>query len=270
MPRVEAFQVNKVCVKKKLFARPVFLAMNLAAFPLIALWTLLGVILFPLGFGLWKVVTGWSPGRIMRHFIWIYGRGWMVIMSPFVRFRREGFPRGWNPGPGILVINHLSFFDTYCMALLPLFDVAFAVRAWPFRMFWYSYFMRLAEYLNVESWEWEEISRSGRRILEEGGSVLFFPEGHRSRDGQLQHFYSGAFRLAVETGRPVVPLCITGTDTLLPPGRFWLRPAAVTLRALEPVDPGDFPGPEGHVRMRKKVKEMIARNLAEMRLGQEG
>ena len=55
------------------------------------------------------------------------------------------------------------------------------------------------------------------------------PEAHRSRNGKLGRFYSGAFKVAVETGVPVVPLCITGTDEMLPPGRWWLRPARVCL-----------------------------------------
>jgi 1-acyl-sn-glycerol-3-phosphate acyltransferase len=266
---VTAFEADNKVVKPKPLARLTAIAMNLTVYPLVALLTLAGILFFLPGLGIWKVVTRWSTGRIVRHFIWFYGRGWIAIMSPFVRFRRQGLSRE-TPGPSILVINHLSFFDTYCMALLPVSDIAFAVRAWPFRMIWYGYFMRLAEYLNVESGEWQEISRSAEGIFARGGSVLFFPEGHRSRDGELQHFYSGAFRLAIETGRPVVPLCITGTETLLPPGRFWLRPAAVTLRVLEPVDPAGFPGPDGHARLRKEVKALIAANLEQMRRGEGG
>ena len=65
--------------------------MNIVAYPAIIAWTLAGIIFFPFGFPLWKVLTGWEGDRIMRHFVWIYGRGWLCIMLPFVRFRREGF-----------------------------------------------------------------------------------------------------------------------------------------------------------------------------------
>lgn len=239
--------------------------MNLTVYPLTVLWTLLGIMLFPFLFLLWKGITRWEAGRIMRHFVWIYGRVWMVIMAPFVRFRREGFDRMDAKTPCLLVVNHLSFFDTYCMALLPFFDITFGVRSWPFRMLWYGGFMRLAGYLDMESSGWEAIVRAGRKIFAKGGALLVFPEGHRSRDGQLQRFYSGAFRLSVETGVPLVPLCISGTDTLLPPGRRWLQPAVVTLRALDPVDPAEFPGSTGHVQMRKFVKKAMAANLTQMR-----
>jgi 1-acyl-sn-glycerol-3-phosphate acyltransferase len=236
--------------------------MTLVVYPLLAAWTLVGILIFPVGFLIWKVATRWSSGRIMRCFVWIYGRGWMVLVSPFVRFRREGFRGEKIRGPAILVVNHLSFFDTYCMAILPFSDVTFAVRSWPFRMFWYAGFMRLAGYLDVESMNWEENLAASRRVLEKDGFLLFFPEGHRSRDGRLQRFYSGAFRLSRELDCPVIPLCLTGTDRLLPPGRLWLRPARITLRVLPPVKPTAF---ANHGEMRRLVGAQMRENIEMMR-----
>ena len=93
---------------------------------------------------------------------------------------------------------------------------------------------------------------------------MFFPEGHRSRTGRLQRFYSGAFKLAVETDTKIVPLCIAGTDELLPAGRWWLKPARVTLRALKPVKPAAFTGPSAHRAIQKVVKHILAQNLIEI------
>lgn len=246
---------------------PAAVLMNLIVYPLLVLWTLIGILCFPLGFILWKLTSGWDSGRIMRHFIWIYGRGWLLIMRPFVRFRREGFENLKIDKPCILVVNHLSFFDTYCMGLLPLHDITFAVRAWPFRMLWYGWFMRLAGYLDVESSEWNGILRSAADLVAKGGHLLFFPEGHRSRSGKLQHFHSGAFRLAADLDVRLIPLCIRGTDTLLPPGRFWLQPAEITLRALPPVEGKAYSGSEGARELRKLVKGRMTDNLAQMRGG---
>ena len=97
--------------------------------------------------------------------------------------------------------------------------------------------------------------------------MLFFPEAHRSRNGKLGRFYSGAFKVSVETGVPIVPLCITGTDEMLPPGKWWLKPAKVCLKALPPVDPSGFPDPSGHMDMRKFVKSVIAESLYQARKG---
>lgn len=241
--------------------------MNLWVYPLLIIWTVVGLLLAPVGFLLWRRLGDWSVARIARYFIWIYGRGWMLIVAPFVRFKREGFGREYRQRtPCIYVINHLSFFDTYCMALQPVSNIAFAVRAWPFRkLFWYTAFMRLARYLDVEADGFDVSVELARSITAAGGSILFFPEGHRSRDGELQRFYSGAFLLALKLDLPLVPLCITGTDTLLPPGTFRLRPTQVRMAALPAVDPADFSGDEAHLEMRKQVKKMMALKLKEMR-----
>jgi len=244
---------------------PLLVLMNLWCYSLLLLWTLVGILVFPFAFAVCLLFTRRSADRLVRWFIWLYGRGWMLLMRTFVRFRCEQLEQIEVGKPYLFVINHLSFFDTYCMAMLPVHDVTFAVRSWPFRMFWYSGFMRLARYLDVEGSSWDETLSNCRCAFVAGGTVLFFPEGHRSRDGQLQRFYSGAFKAAISTGVPLIPLCIDGTDRLLPPGRKLLRPCRITLRALAPIDTSDFTGVDAHLRLRKLVKEQMTTALAEMR-----
>lgn len=239
--------------------------MNLWCYPLLVLWTVSGLLISPFAFVLCRLFLGWPADRIARWFIWIYGRVWLAFMRPFVRFSREQLDLIELNQPYLFVVNHLSFFDTYCMALLPVHDVTFAVRSWPFRIFWYRGFMRLARYLDVEGSSWGEILNSSKRAFAAQGTVLFFPEGHRSRDGQLQRFYSGGFKVAVEAGVPLIPLCIDGTNQLLPPGRKLFRPCQVKLRALEPIDTSLYSDADGHSRLRKLVKKRMTSALAEMR-----
>ncbi len=243
--------------------------MNLWGYPLLILWTLFGILIFPLIFVLGRLFLRWPADRLTRWFIWLYGHGWFLLMSPFVRFDRSQMELIDVGKPYVFVVNHFSFFDTFCMALLPVHDIIFAVRSWPFRMFWYGSFMRLARYLDVEVDRWEDILDSCKRAFSVNGSVLFFPEGHRSRDGQLQRFYSGGFKVAIAAGVPIIPLCINGTDSLLPPGRKWMHPCRIRLKVLEPIDTRNFSAEDGHVQLRKLVKSRMALSLAEMR-GEEG
>lgn len=241
------------------------LLMNLWCYGLLLLWTLFGILTFPVAFGFGLLLLRWSPAKLARWFIWLYGRGWLLLMSPFVCFGREQMELIASDKPCLFVVNHLSFFDTYCMALLPVHDITFAVRSWPFRMFWYSGFMRLARYLDVEGSSWDETLRNTEQTFAAGGAVLFFPEGHRSRDGELQRFYSGGFKVAINAGVPLVPLCIDGTGQLLPPGRKLFRPCRIRLRALEPIDTCAFKDDDGPSRLRKLVKSRMTATLAEMR-----
>ena len=86
-----------------------------------------------------------------------------------------------------------------------------------------------------------------------------------TRDLIILRFYSGAFKTAISAGVPLVPLCIDGTDQLLPPGRKLLRPCHIRLRALEPIDTCDFVDKNGHLRLRKLVKGRMAAELENMR-----
>ena len=244
----------------------IILLMNLTALPLMLIWTAVGIFLFPMLFLILKAATRWNAEQITRRLIWVYGRGWLAIMLPFIRTELIGIKQDKIKPPCIYVANHLSFFDIYCLAVLPSFNVSIAIRNWPFKMYWYGPFMHMAGYLNIEKMSWEKFSRAAARILSKGGALLFFPEGHRSRDGQLQRFYSGAFRLAAKTGVKIVPLCIQGTNEVLPPGRWWLKPAKVTIKALDPVYPKSYTEPAVHRLIRKNVKHMMIQSLSEMDL----
>jgi 1-acyl-sn-glycerol-3-phosphate acyltransferase len=75
------------------------------------------------------------------------------------------------------------------------------------------------------------------RLLAAGRDVIVFPEGTRSRDGRTGDFHRGAARLAAAAGVPLVPVGISGTRTLLPPGGVGRRPrrTAVIVRIGTPV-----------------------------------
>ncbi|WP_321491749.1 lysophospholipid acyltransferase family protein [uncultured Desulfobacter sp.] len=238
--------------------------MNLFLGVVMVIWTITGMIIFPAFVLYFKLFKDRSAQWTTRWAIWVYGHVWQFFTRFFVVFE----PFRYNPdqfaGPGIIVVNHRSFFDTYCMNMLPVCDVCFAVRNWPFRIPVYNIFMGLARYLNIEKFPWQKSLAIAQETFDRGGVVLFFPEGHRSRDKQLTRYYSGAFKMAVETNVPVIPVCITGTQELLPPGRYYMKPARIKMTALAPVYPDAFTGELGHQEMKKKVKQMMAEQLAAM------
>lgn len=76
-----------------------------------------------------------------------------------------------------------------------------------------------------------------KRVLAEGMHMCIYPEGTRNKTGQpLKSFYDGAFRLAVDTGTPIIPAIIRGTGKVLPPNKFFfLWPHKLSMTFLEPI-----------------------------------
>lgn len=240
--------------------------MNLWVYPAIAALTFIMSMASPLLILTWKIATRWPIRKCTRHLIWIYGKIWLAIISPFVKTIPQQMQNVPTDQPCIMVINHYSFFDTFFMGALPIYDVNLTLRSWPFKMLWYTLFMRIAGYLDLESSQWDEVLTTCNREFSGNASLLFFPEGHRSRDGRMQRFHSGAFKVAVDTDTPIVPLCIIGTDVLLPPRHKALMPATVKLRALPPVFPKDFAHHERpHAAMRKAIKADMETAVQAMR-----
>jgi 1-acyl-sn-glycerol-3-phosphate acyltransferase len=99
-----------------------------------------------------------------------------------------------------------------------------------------------------------------RRYLENGMSVMIFPEGTRSEDGKLLPFKPGAFKLAVAAGVPLLPIAVSGSARGLPKGSYWVRPAKITIRILEPVPTAGLKGRDVR-RLRDDVTGRIARAL---------
>ncbi len=77
--------------------------------------------------------------------------------------------------------------------------------------------------------------RKVRALLQAGISVLFFPEGTRSQDGRLLPFKPGAFAVAVETDRPVVPVTINGGADILPSGSWKVRSGRMSVVFSPPI-----------------------------------
>ncbi len=197
-----------------------------------------------------------------RLVIWAYGHYWSRILRLCQKVTLEGLEH--VPDTACLVAaNHQSFFDPYCFGLLPMENITFAVRSWPFRIPFYAPLMYKAGYLNAETLGAEEFLLGGEKLLRSGAFLAVFPEGTRSRDGSLGRFRAGAFELSARCDIPVVPMCISGTGTMLPPGSFVIRPAYVRITLLPPVSAPAGPDGRPDARaLRKLVKEMIASCLA--------
>lgn len=216
----------------------------------------------PLLYAYFRACAGMLPGRAMREIIWVYGRGWSLIFRFFTPTEFTGKDRD-PPHPAIFVLNHQSFFDAYFMGAFNVPDVVFVVRSWPFRIPFYGFFMRGAGYIDAEAMSAGEFVAACGKLLQNGTSVAVFPEGTRSFTREMGRFRSGAFVLSLETGVPIVPICLAGTGVFLRRGEFLPRKTTVRVCVLDPLFPEDYEpyGNGAHRMLRRETKARLQNAL---------
>ncbi len=126
-------------------------------------------------------------------------------------------------GPKILVANHPSTIDPVLMTLLVPERVSILIAARVFKVPYFGKSMRLAGHIEVPCGNGKKAIEDGLRALEAGRTIGVFPEGVISpADGGLAKAHTGAARLALASGVPVVPVGIA-----LEQSRLWRRPTAI-------------------------------------------
>jgi glycerol-3-phosphate dehydrogenase (NAD(P)+) len=153
------------------------------------------------------------------------------------RIGREHLPRS---GPLLLASNHRSFLDPFVIGMLVRRPVYYVAKRELFEKRWQAWILSALGAFPVDRGAGDaEAIATARSILQRGDCVVVFPEGTRVRRGALGAPRRGVGRLALETGAPVIPVAVMGTEHVR---RGWrIRPRKVRVRAGRPLR---FPLPE--------------------------
>jgi 1-acyl-sn-glycerol-3-phosphate acyltransferase len=153
----------------------------------------------------------------------------------YLRMSRIGRVHIPRRGPAILAANHRSFFDPFLIGTMTRRPLYYVAKRELFEMnpliSWLL--SSLGAFPVSRGQSDQETIRTAKELLARGELVLIFPEGHRIRPGGLGAPRRGVGRLALETGAPVIPISVIGTDQVR---RGWvLRPCKVRVRAGQPL-----------------------------------
>lgn len=164
--------------------------------------------------------------------------------------------------PCVFVANHSSHFDIAAiLGFVPGIN-RFTAKKELFREPVLGLVMRTMGMVPVDRDNPEKAIERLRRLRGDGHSLVFFPEGTRSRDGVLAPFKKGAFVTAIELGLPVVPLAIRGSDAIMPAGGYLtILPGTMEIEVLEPVATEDL-SYEQRDELAARTRERIAKALA--------
>jgi 1-acyl-sn-glycerol-3-phosphate acyltransferase len=196
-------------------------------------------------------------------------RGWCRLTLDLAgcRPRVAGLEHLRGRQPAVLVANHESYLDAVVLLAALRADFRFVAKRELLRVPLVGTVIRRVQHLAVERADPGRSARDAERatgLLRAGVSLLFFPEGTFVAGRGLLPFRLGAFKAAVEAGRPVVPVAILGTREILPAEAWLPRPGRPGVVVCAPLAPEGRDWPE-MVRLRDRSRAAIARALEEAR-----
>jgi 1-acyl-sn-glycerol-3-phosphate acyltransferase len=184
----------------------------------------------------------------------------------------EGLENVPVDGPVIFAANHLSFVDSLVIPMVVNRRVSFLAKAEYFegrgmRGALSRWFFDSMGHIPVRRGEGRAARDSldtAAGVLARGGAFAIYPEGTRSLDGMLHRGRTGVARMALESGAPVVPVGLIGTDKVQPVGRKLPRICPMTVKFGKPLDFSRYEGMHASLLVLRSVTDEIVYNILDL------
>jgi 1-acyl-sn-glycerol-3-phosphate acyltransferase len=207
-----------------------------------------------------------GEGRLQHYCMrrWSKDNLWLSRVSVEI----EGLEHIDRGRPQILVANHSGLHDILSLsAYLPI-QFRWIAKKSLFSVPFMGWHMRRSGYIPIDRENPREAAKSimeAAGIIQGGVNAIAFPEGTRSRTGELGKFHSGAFSLALRTGVPLVPVTLDGSYRVIVPKTLQVNPGVtVRIRIDRPIDLSAY-AKSDKPRLMEDVFQIMSRNLAELR-----
>lgn len=230
------------------------------------IWTYLNIFVSTVLIGGIVVIMSLLRFRDLRLYDWgtRYWSKW-ILWAAGVRVETEGLEHLTPESPQIFAANHASWFDVWALAAAIPKRNRFVAKKELERIPLFGTAWKVAGHVSVDRGDRSSAIRSlreaGERIHRDDISVVIYPEGTRSRTGELGPFKKGAFMLALHTGVDIVPVAIIGTREIQPAGAWRIRRGKIILRFGEPIQTSDYTiarRDELVAKVRSEIEEMLA------------
>jgi 1-acyl-sn-glycerol-3-phosphate acyltransferase len=163
---------------------------------------------------------------------------WLILKTTLSPTRVAGLERLDRSRTYVFACNHVSALDIPLLYVYLPFQFRIIAKRELFRYPFLGWHLRRSGQLPIELENTRSSVRSLKRAVESlrsGMPLVVFPEGGRSRTGQIQPFLKGAFYIAIKAGVDVVPMALAGTYEVLPMNTFHIKPGPMELVIGDPI-----------------------------------
>ncbi|MBI5183389.1 MAG: 1-acyl-sn-glycerol-3-phosphate acyltransferase [Nitrospinae bacterium] len=199
-----------------------------------------------------------------RNFAYLCARLWgrTICKLNGVEVQIDGLENIHRERVQVFVSNHQGFFDIFSLlGYLPIRFIWMAKEGL-FRIPILGLGMRKAGYISVDRSNRKKSYHSFMNMIEkvkEGYSVVIFPEGSRTLDGNIGRFKKGSLLIATRTGTPIVPVTISGSYEVMKRGEMRLRSRLIRIKIDRPIETSNISKTERD-NLIEKVREIIIAN----------
>lgn len=167
----------------------------------------------------------------------------IIGMNPFWKFNIRGLENIKKNKAYVAVANHQSLADIIVLYRTKM-QFKWMAKESLFNIPFIGWCLRLSKNICLSRGSYSSIKdayRQAKKWLKEDISVILFPEGTRSKTGKIDQFKNGAFKLAIETGKPILPIAIIGTRNALPKGGWvFTKSVKAQVIVLKPVETSGY------------------------------
>lgn len=207
------------------------------------------------------ILYPFDPQRRVAHAQCYWWADALQILNPYWKFDISGLENIDHSRTYIIIANHQSLADIIVIYKMRM-QFKWVAKESLFKVPFVGWNMTLARHIKLERGRLTSIKKVYRKSAEwlRGGmSVLFFPEGTRSEDGEMKDFQNGAFKLAIKEKVPIMPVLIDGTGNAIPKGS-WLFTTKVPMRlkVLPPIETSSCVTAD-FMRLRDQARSMLER-----------
>ncbi|MFW6363582.1 MAG: lysophospholipid acyltransferase family protein [Spirochaeta sp.] len=228
-------------------------------------WTfciLVSIPLFLVALVIFAVTTPFDPRGVILHQYSCLWASMYIWVNPFWRIRMQGREHIKPGTPYMIISNHQSLVDI--LVLYRLFKhFKWVAKAELYKIPVFGWHMALNRYIKLSRMDRKsqfQMLKTSIRTLQSGSSVLIFPEGTRTPDGELKRFKEGAFAIAKKAGVAIIPIVINGSFNAMPKKSFMMHRVNIQVEVL-PEIPAETVAEKDTRELAEYSRELIAARL---------